>query len=94
MAREYHQSKDIEVEHIFGIINPSNIFTKDMKYKTLFSNIKNSMIVSLQEFLKYSLNVPTYNNSAKTILHLSSHPIKSLEQIIMASSLRMGIVPK
>ena len=28
MVRELHQSKDIDVEHITGIINPSNIFTK------------------------------------------------------------------
>ena len=28
MVREFHQSKDVEVEHIPGIINPSDIFTK------------------------------------------------------------------
>ena len=28
MVREWHQSKDVEVEHIPGIINPSNIFKK------------------------------------------------------------------
>ena len=28
MVRECHQSKDVDVEHILGIINPSNILTK------------------------------------------------------------------
>ena len=28
LVRECHQSKNVDVEHIPGIINPSNIFTK------------------------------------------------------------------
>ena len=30
MVRECHQLKDVDVEHILGIINPSDIFTKEM----------------------------------------------------------------
>ena len=65
MVREFHQSKDVDIEHIPGIINPSNIFTKEMKDKTHFRNIRDSMMVSLQAILKYNHNVPTHIISAK-----------------------------
>ena len=60
MVRECHQSKYVDVNHIHGIINPSDIFTKEMKYNMYFRNIRDSMMVSLQAFLKYSHNVPTH----------------------------------
>ena len=68
MAQELHQSKDVEVEHIPGIINPSNIFTKKTKENTHFRNLRDSILVSLQAFLKYSHNFPTHNISANKIL--------------------------
>ena len=68
MVRECHQSKDVDVEHIPGIINPNNIFTKGMKDNTHFRNLRNSIMVSLKEFLKYNHNFPTHIISAKTIL--------------------------
>ena len=68
MVRECHQSKDVEVEHIPGIINPSDIFTKEMKDNTHFRNIRDSMMVSIQAFLKYNHNVPKYITSANKIL--------------------------
>ena len=52
MVREFHQSKDVDVEHIPGIINPSNIFTKLIKDNTHFRNLRDSMMVYLQAFLK------------------------------------------
>ena len=58
MVRECHLLKDVEVKHIPGIINPSGILTKEMKDNTHFRNLRDSMMVSLQEFLKYSHNVP------------------------------------
>ena len=60
MVYECHQSKDVDVNHIPGIINPSNIFTKEMKDNTHFRNIRDSMMVVLQAFLKYSHNVPSH----------------------------------
>ena len=60
MVQECHQSKDVEVEHITGIINPHDIFTKEMKDKKHFINLRDSMMVSLQDFLKYNHNVPTH----------------------------------
>ena len=65
MVRECHQSKDVDVEHITGIINPRNIFTKEMKDNTHFRNLRDSIMVSLQAFLKYNHNVPTHIISAK-----------------------------
>ena len=60
MVRECHQSKDVDVQNIPGIVNPSDIFTKDIKYNTHFINLRESMMVSLQYFLKYSHNVPSH----------------------------------
>ena len=68
MARKCYQSKDVEFEHIPGIINPSDIFTKKMKDNTHFRNLRDSMMVSLQAFLKYSHNVTTHIMSANKIL--------------------------
>ena len=68
MVRECHQSKDVDVYYILGIINPNNIFTKEMKDNTHFRNLRDSMMVSLQAFLKYSYNVPTKIISTKKLL--------------------------
>ena len=76
MVREFRQSKDVDIEHIPGIINPSNIFTKEMKDNTHFRNIRNSMMVSLQAFLKYNHNVPTHIISAYKILPYYSIRLK------------------
>ena len=68
MINENHQSKDVDVEHIPGIINPRNISTKEMNYNTHFRNIRDSVMVSLQAFLKYSHNVPSHIISADKLL--------------------------
>ena len=68
MVCKCHQSKDVDVEHIPRIINTSNILTKKMEDNTHFINIRDSMIVSLQAFLKYSHNVPSHINCAAKIL--------------------------
>ena len=57
----------MDVEHVPGIINPRNILTKEMKDNTHFRNIIDSMMVSLQTFLKYNHHVPTHNISANKI---------------------------
>ena len=68
MVRECHQSKDVNVEHIQGIIIPSNIFSKEMNDKNHFRNIRDTMIVSLQNLLKYHHNIPSHIISAKKII--------------------------
>ena len=73
MVCEFYQSKDVDVNHIPGIINTSDIFTKKMKYNTHFRNLRDSMMVSLQAFLKYSHNVPSHNISAENNSSLLFH---------------------
>ena len=68
MIRECHQFKDVDVEHIPRIINPNDIFTKEMKDNTHFRNLRDSMMVSLQALLKYNHDVPTHIISANKIL--------------------------
>ena len=89
MVQECHQSKNVEVEHIPGIINPSDIFTKEMKDNTHFRNIRDSMMVSLQGFLKYSHNVPTHIISANKILPYYS--IRSEHIVPYSLELKTGI---
>ena len=48
MVHECHKSKNVDMEHIPGIINPSDIFTKEMKVNTHLRNLRDSMMVSLQ----------------------------------------------
>ena len=45
MVLECHKPKDVNVEHIPVIINPSDIFTKEMEYNTHIRNIRDSMMV-------------------------------------------------
>ena len=68
MVRECHQLKDVDVNHIPGIINLSDIFTKEIKDNTHFRNLRDFIMVSLQAFLKYSHNVPTHIISANKLL--------------------------
>ena len=68
MVHEYHQSKDVDVKHIPGIINPSNIFTKEINDKTHFINIRDSVMVSLQAFMNYSHNITSHIISADKLL--------------------------
>ena len=89
MSRECHQSKDVEVEHIPVIINPSNILTKEMKDNTHFINLRDSMIFYLQDFLKYSQNFPTHITSANKILPYYS--IRSEHIVPDSIELKTGI---
>ena len=45
MVCECHQSRDIDVEYISGIINTIKMFTKEMKENTNFINLRGSMMV-------------------------------------------------
>ena len=63
-----HQSKDIDVEHIPGIINPSDILKNDMKDSTHLIYLIYSMMVSPQAFLDYNHNVPSHIISSEKLL--------------------------
>ena len=77
MVRGCHQSKLVDVEHIPGIINPSNISTNEMKDITHFRNLRDSMMVSLQEFLKYSQIFPIHIISANKIPSMLFHMVRT-----------------
>ena len=89
MVRECHPSKDVDVEHIPGIINPSDIFTKEIKDNTHFINLRDSMMVSLQVFLKYNHNVPTHIISANKILPYYSIRLK--HTVPKSLKLKLGV---
>ena len=79
-----------------GIINPSDIFTKEMKDNTHFRNLRDSIMVSLQALLKYSHNVTTHIISTNKLLFYYS---TQSEQIVTDSlDLKTGVpehnVPK
>ena len=90
MSQECYQSKDVEVEHISSIINPSYIFTKEMKDNTHFRNLRDLMMVSLPAFLKYSHNVPTHIISADKILPYYS--IRSEHIVLDSLELKIGVL--
>ena len=89
MVQECHQSKDVYVKHIPVIINPSNIFTKEMKDNTHFRNLRDSVMVSLQAFLKYNHNVPTHIIAANKIFPYYS--IRSEKIVPESLELRYGV---
>ena len=89
MVHECHQSKHVDVDHIPVIINHSDIFKKEMKDNMYFRNIRDSMMVSLQAFLKYSHNVPTHIISANKILPYYS--IRSEHIVPDSLELKTGI---
>ena len=96
MVRECHQSKDVDVEHIPGIINPSDIFKKEVKDNTKFRNLRDSMMVSLQAFMKYSRNIPSRIISADKILPYYSIPSEYIvpDSLELKSSVPEHIVLK
>ena len=79
-VRESHQSQTVNITHIPGIINPSDIFTKEMKDGAHFRRLRDSMMVSKAAFLKYHHSVPSHIISSEKIL-----PYYSLRSSIDAS---------
>ena len=96
MVREYHQSKYVDIEHIPGIINQIDIFTRDMKYNTHFRNCIDFMMVSLQEFLKYSDKFPSHIISADKLLPYYSIRSEHIvpDSLELKPSVLEHIVPK
>ena len=56
------------MKHIPGIINPSDIFNKEMKDNTKYFNLCNSMMFYFRAFPRYRINVPSYIISTEKIL--------------------------
>ena len=83
----------MDVEHIPGIINTSDIFTKKMKDNTHFRNLRDSMMVSLQALLMYNHNVPIHMISANKILPYYSIRLKYIvpESLELKSGVRQTV---
>ena len=67
-VRECHQDKIVQVLHILGIINPSDIFTKEMRDGAHFCRLRDCMMASKNAFLMYHHNVPADIIAAEFIL--------------------------
>ena len=87
---------DYSFVHIPGIINPSNIFTKEMKENTHFRNLRDFIMFSLQAFLKYSHNVPSHIIYAEKLLPYYSIRSELIvpDSLELKSSLPEHIIPK
>ena len=67
-VRECHQSKEAQVLHIAGVINPADIFTKEMKDSAHFRRLRDCMMVSKSAWSKYHSTVPSHITSAEKLL--------------------------
>ena len=68
MIREHHKSGACDIKHIPGQINPSDIFTKEIKDAAHFRRLRDCMMVSKSAFLKYHQAVPSHIISAERII--------------------------
>jgi len=72
MVREaHHQAKRVNVAHIPGVINSSDIFTKEIKDAAHFRRLRDSMMVSLSNFHKHGHNVPEHWNDKTSLPYYS-----------------------
>ena len=70
-VREAVIDGDIRVLHIAGVINASDIFTKELKDAAHFRRCRDSMMVSKSNFLRFHHNVPEHMTSHNNLPHYS-----------------------
>jgi hypothetical protein len=68
VIRERQAAGDVTITHIPGVINPSDIFTKELKDAAHFRRLRDSMMVSKTAFLKYHHNVSSEIISSERLL--------------------------
>ena len=59
-VRESHQDNSANVAHIPGIINASDIFTKEIKCAIHYRRLRDSMMVSKANFIRFHHTVPDH----------------------------------
>ncbi|KAL7459292.1 hypothetical protein ACHAWC_010958 [Mediolabrus comicus] len=59
-VREAHLFQEVNVRHIPGQINPSDLFTKEIKDASHFRRLRDCQMVSRANFLKYGHTVPAH----------------------------------
>jgi hypothetical protein len=73
-VREEQQiNKTIKIEHIPGVINSADIFTKELKDSAHFRKLRDSFLVSKSNFLQFSHNVPTHMTPRLNLPYNNAH---------------------
>jgi hypothetical protein len=67
-VRECHHDRIARILHIPGIINPSDLFTKEIKDAAHFRRLRDCMMVSKTAWVKYHHNVPSHVTAAERLL--------------------------
>ena len=79
-VREAHLFKEVNVRHIPGVINPSDIYTKEIKDDAHFRRLRDCQMVSRSNFLKYGHTIPAH------LMSKSDLPYYSLSASVPASA--------
>ncbi len=76
LVREWIQSKLLSVKHVSGKLNPSDIFTKEMRDGTHFRRLRDSFISHLSDFVNASLlTVHHARRSAPSPIPAAAHAV-------------------
>jgi hypothetical protein len=70
-VREQHQNKTVKVTHIPGVINSSDLFTKEIKDAAHFRRCRDSFMVSKANFMKYGHCVPSHLTAKEDLPYYS-----------------------
>jgi hypothetical protein len=70
-VREQHQNKTVKVTHIPGVINSSDLFTKEIKDAAHFRRCRDSFMVSKANFMKYGRCVPSHLTAKEDLPYYS-----------------------
>jgi hypothetical protein len=70
-VREAHLFNEVKVQHIPGVINPSDIYTKEIKDDAHFRRLRDCQLVSRSNFIKYGHTIPAHLISKSDLLYYS-----------------------
>jgi hypothetical protein len=68
-----------QVKHIPGIINPSKLFTKEIKDDAHFRRLRDLFMVSKSNFMKFGHSVPPHLTSKSLLPYYDLHSQASPE---------------
>eukprot|EP00956_Cyclotella_meneghiniana_P016782 scaffold26800_cov39-Cyclotella_meneghiniana.AAC.1 len=86
-VREAHQLGLAEVKHIPGVINTSDLFTKELRDGAHFRRCRDSMMVSRINFEKYGHVMPSHRQNKEDLPYYnvrSPLPLESYRQSLVA----------
>jgi hypothetical protein len=70
-VREAHHAKIVHITHIPGVINASDLFTKELKDAAHFRRCRDSMMVSRSNFFAHQHCVPEHMSSRQNLPYYS-----------------------